>query len=454
MTPASSIRPDAQLPGRHFAKNAAWVLLIVVLALLTRAPALDRPSETVFDEAIYMNYIIRTVTERPFFDIHPPLARMIFAAIADNTEFSLWSGPIETRRTFADFPFLPLRLFSLALGVLLPVLMFFGARLTGLSPPLSVLAALLVVFDNAFIIYARTFLPDTLLLVLNMLAFFATLALLRTERRGMRLALIAVAGAAIGGAVAIKWTALGVWATIVFACLLWRKWAALLAITALAATCYALIFIVSFSGFAKGGEVDPIFSYYPPSVGRLAYPSGDDLGGIAAFLPRFHSEMLAANRHGELIASTLQVPGPIAWPIANTTIIYWMSQDGAAQIRLAGNAFVWSLAFFVLLFELSRWFAGWIRERKLIFSRMEAILVAGYAANYLPFFLVDRPMFLYHYLTAVLFLFLLLPRVAPRFFRCIAAISGGETGARTLGLLFLFLGTFNFLLLLPETYGW
>lgn len=444
----------AQQLGNVLKKDAVWIFLIVSFALLTRAPGLGYPSETVFDETIYMNYIIRTVTERPFFDIHPPLARMIFAAIADNAEFSLWASPIETRRTFADFPFLQLRLFSLTLGVLLPVLLFFGARLTGLSPPLAALGASLVVFDNALIVYARTFLPDTLLIVLNMLAFFAALAALQTGRRGMRVALIMVAGIAIGGAIAIKWTALGIWLTIFFACLLYRRWADFFAMTALAAVCYLLIFIISFTGFTKGGKVDPIFLYYPPSVGELVYPDGNNFMDILTFLPRIHSEMLAANRSDGLIEHTLRVPSPIAWPIANSVIIYWISGDGSAKIQLAGNAFVWSLACFMFLFELSRLLAGWFREHRLVLSRVEAILIAGYAANYLPFFLIDRPMFLYHYFTSLLFLFLLFPHIAPRFSRCIAAVAGGTTGARALLLLFFFLGTVNFLLLLPGTYGW
>jgi len=71
---------------------------------------LDRPNDTVFDEVVYANYVTFMLEGHPFFDIHPPLGRMIFSEIARISEpFTLTTLLNKPNQLFNDFPYVPLR---------------------------------------------------------------------------------------------------------------------------------------------------------------------------------------------------------------------------------------------------------------------------------------------------------------------------------------------------------
>ncbi|HSE35097.1 MAG TPA: hypothetical protein VLB83_03165, partial [Candidatus Paceibacterota bacterium] len=88
--------------------------------------------------------------------------------------------------------------------------------------------------------------------------------------------------------------------------------------------------------------------------------------------------------------------------------------DGTRQITLAGNPILWTLALIAFLLALVA--AGTRSERTRSEKRegfgpvtLPLVLIAGYLGNYAPFFLIERPMYLYHYFAALCFLFLALP---------------------------------------------
>lgn len=92
-----------------------------------------------------------------------------------------------------------------------------------------------------------------------------------------------------------------------------------------------------------------------------------------------------------------------------------------AQIHLLGNIVIWasaSLATVVYVLLLC-WYL--LRRRRSICDLPEdswlrwvlagALCAGGWAVNYLPFFLMEKTLFLYHYLPALTFQILLLPVV-------------------------------------------
>jgi dolichyl-phosphate-mannose-protein mannosyltransferase len=95
-----------------------------------------------------------------------------------------------------------------------------------------------------------------------------------------------------------------------------------------------------------------------------------------------------------------------------------------------------------------------MRTRKFPVGKDESILLAGYLFNYLPFFLIDRPMYLYHYFTALLFLVLLLPKVTPRIIDCLSLVTNDRLFARVFVVFATILLFVNAILLFPATYGW
>jgi dolichyl-phosphate-mannose-protein mannosyltransferase len=133
---------------------------------------------------------------------------------------------------------------------------------------------------------------------------------------------------------------------------------------------------------------------------------------------------------------------------------FWSSSDGTKKIAVTGNSALWVTSFFVFLFDIF-WIALRLwRTRVLPIDKDEIILLAGYVMNYLPFFFIHRPMYLYHYFTALIFLILLLPKVTPRIIECL----GNVTRDRLFAQVFVGVATVlifvNFVLLLPATYGW
>ena len=97
-----------------------------------------------------------------------------------------------------------------------------------------------------------------------------------------------------------------------------------------------------------------------------------------------------------------------SWPFMTRPIFYWVSGD--SKIYLLGNPIIWwsstiAVAIGIWLTAYSLW-----PKRKLLTISCPplAILLGGYALNLLPFIGIKRVMFLYHYLTGLLFAILIL----------------------------------------------
>lgn len=112
---------------------------------------------------------------------------------------------------------------------------------------------------------------------------------------------------------------------------------------------------------------------------------------------------------------------PLDWVTLDTSIAYWLHPRTSAQIHLLGNVVIWASAGLAtaLYALLSCWYL--LRRRRNIHDLPEdswqrwalagALCAGGWAANYLPFFLMEKTLFLYHYLPALAFQILLLPVV-------------------------------------------
>lgn len=443
-----------RIVSRCTAGDGQWVFIILLLALLLRLPFIAHPNVTQFDEVIYSNFVLRMLDGQPFFDIHPPLARMLFAEIARMFDpISISAIPMLPNQPFGDFPFVALRYFTAFLGSLLPLIIYGIGRLLKYSPRSAALPALFIVVDNAFIIYSRTILPDTILLCFNFLALGSALAMLRVKSKKLSFALLIAASIAIGCALSIKWLALGVLGTIWLLFLFERRYGAIIISGLLALTTYVAIFSAFFFYFPEGGRIDPfIEAYNIPMIRDIVFPKTDNVKEVLKFLPEHHKIMLDANTDEAIAKKILWSSGPIAWAASRTSINFGVNARGE-RIALQGNDLLWVMSLLLLCFQ-----TGWIlwhvkQKHKWPLGRDETILLAGYIINYLPFFFIHRPMHLYHYFPALIFLFLMIPKIAPRMIRCIEILSQDRLLAWTLAYFTLFLVFVNFLLSMPTIYG-
>lgn len=112
---------------------------------------------------------------------------------------------------------------------------------------------------------------------------------------------------------------------------------------------------------------------------------------------------------------------PLEWLTLDTNIAYWLHPRTSAQIHLLGNIVIWTSASLATVAYTLLFFWYLLRRRRNICDLPEdawshwvlagALCIGGWALNYLPFFLMERMLFLYHYLPALTFQILLLPIV-------------------------------------------
>uniref|UniRef100_A0A8W4F9B7 Dolichyl-phosphate-mannose--protein mannosyltransferase n=1 Tax=Sus scrofa TaxID=9823 RepID=A0A8W4F9B7_PIG len=112
---------------------------------------------------------------------------------------------------------------------------------------------------------------------------------------------------------------------------------------------------------------------------------------------------------------------PLDWVTLETNIAYWLHPRTSAQIHLLGNVVIWASASLATLAYVLLFLWYLLRRRRHICDLPEdswlrwvlagALCAGGWAVNYLPFFMVEKTLFLYHYLPALAFQILLLPVV-------------------------------------------
>ncbi|XP_037014427.2 protein O-mannosyl-transferase 1 isoform X2 [Artibeus jamaicensis] len=154
---------------------------------------------------------------------------------------------------------------------------------------------------------------------------------------------------------------------------------------------------------------------------ELHSPARTDVSRNLSFLARF-SELqwrMLTVRSDDL--EHKYSSAPLDWVTLDTSIAYWLHPRTSAQIHLLGNVVIWASAGLAtaLYALLSCWYL--LRRRRNIHDLPEdswqrwalagALCAGGWAVNYLPFFLMEKTLFLYHYLPALAFQILLLPAV-------------------------------------------
>ncbi len=169
-----------------FKPSHALIALAVILAIglglhLYRVSYPDRP---VFDEAHFATYAADYVKDRVFFDIHPPLGKLIYAAfiplvhpepLGDTTFVAFTknaTGTVyyPTNIPFGSFPYVPLRLVGVFFGLLLAAAFYFFLRNVGVSEVGALLGAFFVTLDNALLLETKLILMNGMYLAFGFIA--------------------------------------------------------------------------------------------------------------------------------------------------------------------------------------------------------------------------------------------------------------------------------------------
>ncbi|MBI2023943.1 phospholipid carrier-dependent glycosyltransferase [Candidatus Giovannonibacteria bacterium] len=346
----------------NFLKSDLWIACgFILLAFLVRIPYLSHPQEPVFDEVHYSNFAIRTSEGENNIDLHPPFLRILFAQITKIFANDL-PREVKAGAPFGNFPFIPLRLMTVITGSLLAGIIFLIAKKIYPNNSLVVLSPLLYAFDGALISYSRLILPEIYILFFGLVGFLFSLVAIDAEKKSQKLLFLMLAGVFMGVSISIKWSGLGFLAAAIILLFYKNKLKLVFPLILISLLMYILIFSV----------------FFPPS----------EIIKYSAAMYRAHST----------IPSHPAQSMPYFWPFGEKSFTLW--GNGVDAIKLIPNFAAWAGVFISLLLSVIFFVRG---------PGNNHFLLGAFLVNYLPFFAISRPLFIYHYFAALIFGFLMVP---------------------------------------------
>lgn len=420
------------------------VVLLALLSIAVHFAWIGSPSTTVFDEIHFGKFISAYFTHEYYFDIHPPLGKLILAGWGKLWGFRPGFSFANIGDPFPDRAYIALRFLPSLAGALLPLVIYAIARQLKLSRTASLTAGVLIALDNALLVQSRLILLDSFLLLFGFTSFYCYL---RWRNGGPRWLLLAT-GILSGAAVGIKWTGATFLALILILELihLWQdrhttaRQRLLPLIGALVIAPFAVYyasFAVHFALLTHAGTGDafmtPRFQHDLVGNAHANDPELKSLSSLGKFA-ELNIEMYLANQR--LTASHPYSSKWYTWPFMQRPIFYWIKDN--ARIYLIGNPVVWwasTVALAVLLLD-----AMIVGIRRI--GATPLMLLGVWFMNMLPFIGINRVMFLYHYFIALIWAVLMLAWLLDR---------SPQRKRIALGLTLLSLATFLFFS--PLSYG-
>ncbi len=386
------------------------VILLLLLGVGTHVLWFGHPNSAVFDEVHFGKFISAYFTHEYYFDIHPPLGKLIPAAWGWLWGFKPGFSFENIGAMYPDNLYMALRFLPMLAGALLPLVIFGVARQLKLSLVASALAGVLVALDNALLVQSRLLLLDPFLLLFGFTALYCYLR----WRDGGTKWLLAAAGILGGMAMSIKWTGITFLALIVLMELehLWkdrrgtsrRRLGPIIAtLGVLPLLVYAAVFTTHFGLLTKSGQGDAFMSARFQSTlfgSRYAGDTSLEPMGTLEKTIELNAEMYRSNER--LTATHPYSSKWYTWPLMTRPIFYWV--QNTSRIYLIGNPLVWwgsSIAVLVMFLDLA--FSGWRLK-----PRTPLIMAGAWLMNIVPFIGISRVMFLYHYFTALIWAILML----------------------------------------------
>lgn len=421
-------------------KTLILIIIIAILSFTVHFVFFGYPQEVVFDEVHFGKFITGYEEGKYFFDIHPPLGKLIIFGFSKLFHYNPDSAFGTIGELYPDHQYQILRFLPTLAGALLPLIIFFIARVLNFSRRASFLVGILVTFENALVVQSRFILLDSFLLLFG----FSALLFYFYYCRKQKIFFLILAAILAAASFSIKWTGLTFLAIILIIELInfWKlknkttsiNNLALLFIISL--VFYFSVFTIHFTILGKSGPGDAFMSRnFQHTLQGNIYSNSDSYlkPNLIQKFVELNSAMFSANQR---LKSTHAYSSKwYTWPVLERPIFYWQNQN--SRIYLLGNPLIWwlaSLAVIVAIFGLIL--------RKLIPSKTILILLAGYFINLLPFIFIGRVMFLYHYLIALIFSILILVYLlerTPRF--------------RINSIILTVLAIISFIYFSPLTYG-
>ncbi|AUT00678.1 dolichyl-phosphate-mannose--protein O-mannosyl transferase [Nostoc sp. CENA543] len=428
---------------------------IFLISLALRFWGLDRFNTLVFDEVYYAKYGNDYLTHTQFFDAHPPLGKyMIAIGIWLSSHFPFWQESVNGLTGSLRSPW-SYRWMNALSGSFIPLIIANIAYQLSYRRSFAVLSGLFAALDGIFIVESRYALINIYIVLFGLLGQFLFLLAL-SQKQKTRLVYLGLAGVALGASCATKWNGVfflvGIYAIWGFAWiyeLITHKHELAKIIINL------LEFSINNSSHQKESHISPLLpiqkltqinigqcilflGIIPLSVYSLIWIPHLQINNQFGFIA-VHEQIFAF--HKELSGNSPTVHPYCAawykWPLLTRPMAYYYqtahritdplpvfgpplpaNAGGVVyDVHALGNPFLWWFGAVAILFLLLMLVAPIVipilKQRRLLLPENLSVetwvalyLVLNYFVNLLPWVRVTRCVFIYHYMTGVVFAFL------------------------------------------------
>jgi len=423
-------------------------LVILILSAVIHFIFFGHPHAVVFDEVYMGDFISRYWQGSYYFDIHPPLLKLVEALFGYLTGAAHMSANFDAIGNVLPFQIILLRILPMIAGTILPLIIYALLRKLEFSKSAALTASILLCLENSLIVQSRFILFDLIMLVFGFLSILLYLEWNSRPKNPLNLWFLAGSIVAASLALSIKWTGAAYLLLIILMELfklyqqckpskspqsfhlsifaffhrpklksLAKKilpFAGLYCLIAL--LIYISVFAIHLSLLNRSGPGDAFMSaQFQKTLSDNRYATNTAVLPIS-FTQKFvelNIEMLSANTH--LNATHEYSSKWYTWPFMLRPVFYWQSDTSTTSppdsarsyIYYLGNPFIYWLSgacmlglimFAVILLITKQSHTLNIDQRKILF-----FLIVGYLVNFLPFIFIGRVMFLYHYEAALVF---------------------------------------------------
>lgn len=439
-------------------------LFVLLLSVITRLVVpVDPSNSNVFDEAYFVPQVESYAVNTYFFDIHPPLGKMLLyggmmlvnpnaPTLVDATKVG---NKVDNYQSNLNYD--GIRLAPRILGTLVPLLLFFIAfelvnwkskanqastsvasqsrslkerlklffssqeLLSVKSYGIPFIVGLMGAFENTYVLDSRFALLTQILLFFILLVVFTAIKYFKTVGQKQSRVMLLVLAITVGLAVSTKWLAAGVLPAV--GLLIIAKTVRDLGLSdkrKLISTIYGSFLVI---GLIAGAIYIATFAWhfgkitrYSPAADEVVQIFKDDLingTSNADLWTKIKDWHVISVRYQELVpALDYGKPDeigshPLDWPIMARPFAYLSAntEDGRQKyLFLMGNPFVWALGLLGAITLTGLAIAdilGLKLNQKRPLELKHWFLLILFFANWLPFFQISRVMYLYHYLPAL-----------------------------------------------------
>ena len=453
-------------------KKWFWIGItgVFLLSLTLRFWGLGRFNTFVFDEVYYAKFGNDYLTHTPFFDGHPPLGKLIIAlGIWIGSHVPEWQNEVNglTGSILSPLSYRWINAFS---GSFIPLIVAGIAYQLSYRRSFALLAGLFTACDGIFLVESRYALINQYIVIFGLLGqWFLLLAL--ANQRQQRTFWLLLSGIAFGASVATKWN--GLW-FLLGADLIWiAAWVTVATVKVQDVTDklnvrvrlpkYKLSATSAIHPLPPLPPLSPLQNLTQLNIFHILFYLGIipvvvysiiwiphlELDTRYAFV-EVHKQILAF--HENLGGNNPSKVHPYCaawykWPLMIRPMAYFYGTAQSVRdplpvmgpplppdtgkviydVHAMGNPLLWWFGVAALLFLVqmlvSQFVIPWIRQKRFsppaplsVDTWIALYLVLNYAANILPWVTVTRCVFIYHYMTGVVFAFLAIAWVVDQCF--------------------------------------